>query len=323
MAEPTLEQLLSLVHADPERDEPRLVYADALMQQGDVRGEFIARQLGAIFHGGDRKRRRAHRDRLEQLLSAHARQWLGPLLPVLLPDYVFERGFLARCTVSTTRASLLREVEGHPLWATVHTLAGSLRIALHPILGALRHLTVDMTRALEAEGLTSPWGALLGEDERPITRLSYRASRHPSARELELLGACPALPRLEALTVRDDREPVLAALLQGPVLQRLERLSLETMGVPRPELLAAPLLAAPVPELSLRLVRADLTLVLQREGNRYAHIEITSCGPTSLQPLGALLDLLPELSSAIVRVPADHRDWWVQEVRYLLSERGL
>ena len=38
------DELLEAICAEPDRDEPRIVYADWLEQQGDPRGEFIHAQ---------------------------------------------------------------------------------------------------------------------------------------------------------------------------------------------------------------------------------------------------------------------------------------
>lgn len=44
MAKPSKESFLKMIDADPDNDEPRLVYADYLMEKSDPRGEFISIQ---------------------------------------------------------------------------------------------------------------------------------------------------------------------------------------------------------------------------------------------------------------------------------------
>lgn len=305
------------------------MYADALMERGDARGEFIALQLADPKR--ERKARRAARERAARLLSEHKGRWLGPLSAVLQPDFVFERGFLARCTVPCARPDRLHPVEGHPLWATVHTLSGTVRIACHPVMTALRQLSVDMVRAADTEQLASPWGMLLGERPLPIRTLTYRASRRPSDRELELLSICPALPELEHLSVRDDRPMVLDALMSGPVLARIGELTLDLPGDPlgicepiagRPcQSLLGALYAAPVAEWTLKIRRAELSVTLHRGEEGYEEMELVVQGPTALDALGRLLDLLPRLKWVTLRsVRTDRR---CEDVRWLLMERGI
>ena len=46
-------ELLAAIHADPRDDAPRLVYADWLLERGDVRGELIV--LHTMRSGAQRK----------------------------------------------------------------------------------------------------------------------------------------------------------------------------------------------------------------------------------------------------------------------------
>jgi uncharacterized protein (TIGR02996 family) len=100
------ERLLAEVYRDPIADAPRQVYADWLLQRGDPRGELIALQLS-----GTNPRR------AKQLVKRHVRQWLGPIAPIVR-DPVFERGFLAACTVEADTPQG-RDLLVHPSWATV------------------------------------------------------------------------------------------------------------------------------------------------------------------------------------------------------------
>jgi uncharacterized protein (TIGR02996 family) len=98
--------LLAQVYSDPAADGPRLVYADWLLQRGDPRGELVALQLSGI-----------NPRRAKQLVKSHARQWLGPIASIVR-EPVFERGFLAACTVEAETAQA-RALLLHPSWATV------------------------------------------------------------------------------------------------------------------------------------------------------------------------------------------------------------
>ena len=78
--------LLAAIYADPESSAARLIYADALQEAGDPRGEFIALQCAG---GPVTKRER-------QLLELNARAWLGPIDPHLQKQgLVYRRGFVA------------------------------------------------------------------------------------------------------------------------------------------------------------------------------------------------------------------------------------
>ena len=85
----TERELLAAIHAEPQIDEHRRVYADWLAERGDPRGEFIHLQLAA----GDGHVTEDARARMRALVRAHAKAWLGPLDRVLDRNSVmFERG---------------------------------------------------------------------------------------------------------------------------------------------------------------------------------------------------------------------------------------
>ena len=112
-----LVDLLAAVLRDPADDQARAIYADALEQRGDPRGELISLQLEAARTG---KLSSAAEARVRALLKAHGRAWIAPLDAAIRPDSIrFERGFLDACAVAwktdTQRAALCH----HPLWATV------------------------------------------------------------------------------------------------------------------------------------------------------------------------------------------------------------
>lgn len=114
-----IESLLQAVYADPTRDAPRDVLADALLEAGDPRGEFLALQLA---EARGRALSRDEKRREKQLLAAHAEDWLGPLSGwTPKGERVFLRGFLAACRVEqrSRRAGPFPETAA---WATVERL---------------------------------------------------------------------------------------------------------------------------------------------------------------------------------------------------------
>lgn len=83
--------LRAAIIADPDADEPRLVYADWLMERGDVRGELIRLQCA--------KPSPASRQRIAEILSANWTTLAGPAAP-FTTQTSFDRGFVDRVTLT-------------------------------------------------------------------------------------------------------------------------------------------------------------------------------------------------------------------------------
>lgn len=96
-----LPALWQAVYQDPANLDVRRVLADALMAEGDPRGEFIALQLS-----DDRKAGRE----AAALLDAHIDEWTGAIPGLERGSRVFERGFLteARVVVGSVEGLLNR-----------------------------------------------------------------------------------------------------------------------------------------------------------------------------------------------------------------------
>jgi uncharacterized protein (TIGR02996 family) len=112
----TAEDFLADIWANPKDDGPREVFADWLMERGDPRGELIVLQISrarGVSNDEGVKRER-------KLLAEHARTWLGVLAPVV-KNFVFERGFMARCEVMWRRLAEQPALMTHPAWATLHS----------------------------------------------------------------------------------------------------------------------------------------------------------------------------------------------------------
>ena len=131
------EGLLAAVHASPAEASPRLVFADALTEQGDPRGEFIALQFahaaGELPLG--------KREHMQRLLVASGRGWFDGLENQVAPLAVFHEGFLREVRLATRTpdpaarawstvacidaagiATTLSSFLEHPHLARVHTL---------------------------------------------------------------------------------------------------------------------------------------------------------------------------------------------------------
>jgi uncharacterized protein (TIGR02996 family) len=136
--------LLDAIHADPDADAPRLVYADWLASLGHPRGEFIGLQLARQLGDPPSEREQA-------LLERHGDEWAGPLHAVTSPlGRVFERGFL---TAVSIEARLDPERIAAPEWATLRSLDGHVPelLALRGRLDRLRTLYgfLDLRRFVE------------------------------------------------------------------------------------------------------------------------------------------------------------------------------
>jgi uncharacterized protein (TIGR02996 family) len=220
-----LPELLRAVHEAPDDDAPRMVYADALLERQDARGELIQNQL----------RGAPPTPREKKLVAGLRKAILGDLAAVVTAP-VIERGFLARCTVDPLRTTPdeLRRLAGHAAWATVHDLEGSAIIGLHEVM-RLRAWGFDGVVAEQREGLVAPTEDLLAGRPRSLEELRM-AVLFPDHRpaDLALLQSCRALPRLRRLVLRprgqvypfppDAFRPIATTLAAAPVLSRLERL---------------------------------------------------------------------------------------------------
>lgn len=117
LARAQIEALVREVHARPDVDDARHVLADALLAQGDPRGELIALQLTP---SPDERQL----DRIDQLLREHGKGWLGTLREITYRAR-FERGFLARLELNGRWTATERGWDRHvvdPVLATVEDL---------------------------------------------------------------------------------------------------------------------------------------------------------------------------------------------------------
>ncbi|MFT3709203.1 MAG: TIGR02996 domain-containing protein [Archangium sp.] len=193
------DEFLERIRAQPDDDRLREVYADLLLERGDVRGEFIALQLKRARGQGTTVDLRRERE----LLNTNWHTWAGPLAKALHRDEsTFERGFLAHVTIPrvSTPKKLLAQLPGDPHWATVQSLRNAhvhqfyVPILLHPILKRLTRASMD---------------------------------------DDELLSLAEAPWKLEELILRawDVREPLVTALSQFPAFAKLRSLVLSTTGL--------------------------------------------------------------------------------------------
>ncbi|MFZ5442427.1 MAG: TIGR02996 domain-containing protein [Myxococcota bacterium] len=115
----TLDELLAAVYASPDDETVRQVYADALLEVGDPRGEFMVLQLkrarGEALTPAEEKQEAA-------LQKKHAKAWLGPLYEVLHTTSLgFRGGFLHTAQIRPV-SKALAAARNHPAWSTVREL---------------------------------------------------------------------------------------------------------------------------------------------------------------------------------------------------------
>jgi uncharacterized protein (TIGR02996 family) len=110
--------LMQRVLEDPDDDQPRMVLADWLQQQGDPRGELIAVQLEAAQTPAGKIVPKRLRDREEHLLAAFRTRWLPDSIGA---DVKFSRGFAdtVKLEMPIDVALLERVVAASPLLRTL------------------------------------------------------------------------------------------------------------------------------------------------------------------------------------------------------------
>lgn len=209
-----LGRLLGDVYDRPEDDAVRLVYADALIEAGDPRGEFIVRQLRG--------------DPAGDLVARYGRRWLGELAP-LLAEYRFERGFLAAARVVGPLGALI----DHDVWGTLRALAGSAELA--------RRLPDLRTLEIEERELADPV-AFLAEDRPPLEQLHFVLrmfedwdqdgditatpmsggvwTTHVAEETVLALARCTVFPNLRELFVEGPAGAWVQQLAASPIARR-------------------------------------------------------------------------------------------------------
>ncbi|MFT3700207.1 MAG: TIGR02996 domain-containing protein [Kofleriaceae bacterium] len=168
-----LTHLLDAVYTDLPNDTPRMIYADALQDAGDPRGEMITSQL---TNPGTRREL--------QLIRDHERAWLGPLDKVVQKSgVVWHRGFLSSARLATRNIDDVTAADR--MWFTVEELDlgeawGEQAARWITSLPSLRRVYRFLGRDVRFLPSTLPW-----------THFGLRTGHVPSA--------FPSFPALEEL----------------------------------------------------------------------------------------------------------------------------
>lgn len=185
-----LQPLWNEVFAEPDDTQRKLVLADALQDQGDPRGEFIALQLARTA-----KQRPTKREK--ELLAQYRETWMGSIaLALRSPEY--ESGLLVGGRLRGTIESLQTALE-HPAWQGVR------RIDVERVRTPLVVGTLSNPRASRIEQLTgmssAPVVDLLGVGAQPWKHLEVPWSNDETLQVLA--DAHRNVPKLSTLAVRE------------------------------------------------------------------------------------------------------------------------
>ncbi len=182
----TDDSLLAAIYANPDDDNPRRVYADMLLEQGDPRGEFISLQLA-----------NAEPAKQKSLLKTHGKKWLGELIEVLGSGYEFRRGFLAKATFKFRNQADFEKWGERPEWSTLEEVdfAGRATVpdgqaqfiyAIAPVMKALRKAHgVERPAIVDVK---EPWAleALKVQLEHAELQAIFESKMFPKLHTLEL-----------------------------------------------------------------------------------------------------------------------------------------
>jgi uncharacterized protein (TIGR02996 family) len=306
--------LLAAVQAAPDDDGPRLVFADALSERGDPRGEFItlqfAHERGELTLG--------QREQMKRLLQASGPAWFDGLQGQVDPVAVFRRGFLSEVRLATREPDASR-----PGWRTVESLdAAGLALPLAAFLTQPHLARVTSLRSLSA----ATFHGLLREcDSRrfELLELEQVAPMRGLAPRLETDALRLLVPPEEAMhflaasglhaVTRAVQLRALEGIDLAAVVAQLER---ECPGIRRLEVVGGHA-RWPLPWLGPWKV----TLAREASG-RFGSAEVL-CVNETLQGLGPALASLPrQLERIVVRTTARRGPLWRQSVADLVRGSG-
>jgi len=177
--------LLDAVYADLASDAPRAIYADALQDAGNPRGEFITLQL---TNPGTRREK--------QLQRANERAWLGPLdKAVQKSGLVWRRGFPATAKLAWRSMKqlspsdrgwhTLEEIDVGEAWgedliawlATLPQLRKVERLRCNELMAARTPLPWTHLKPRAGRGLTSAFSRFTALEELDLSLLSLPEGR--------------------------------------------------------------------------------------------------------------------------------------------------
>ena len=306
-------ELRAAVWDDPEADDARLVYADYLQDRGDPRGELIGLQVGRARTGEPVS------DRERQLARRIAAACAAPLTPYLAPDFILERGFVARCTVNDV--PMPPDIASHRAWRTVEDLTTTnLALLVNPQLRARRvGVGAHQLLALVDHPSARPFETIVGIAPLGTSQSGVWLDESHIAR----LAGAPAFEHLRALSVNATSPPAMSpaviagtraiavAVLRSPLGRRLHQLdAFIASTTPELQRWRDAFDASDVSLLTLRFIPA--------EPDRFGHTSQTREVLVALRRTARAPHLLVQVSAAL---PTDHVTVLVRVVAQLA--RGI
>lgn len=261
---PPSPELLGLVLAAPDDDEPRLVYADWLSEQGDPRGEFIQIQcmLGRALLGAGAKyasregRKLPYESRQElearekELVKKHEAEWLAPIRRYIR-QWQLRRGFvdhvIADAGAFLDGLDALKQVPLTSAKLTGFKASHAAKLAAATKHPTLRQLDLSRNRidartahALKSELLEgvrdlSLWGNPLGDAglaelaqaRMPALRALSLSKVDATAKGVLALAKAPFFASLESLDLSFNRELGVDAVPAFDAATSLRRLDVD------------------------------------------------------------------------------------------------
>lgn len=241
--------LFSQILDFPEAQDTVHVWADALSEKSDPRGEFTAIQLIRET----RPLKRQEREQERRLQRRHGNRWLGPLDAVVNSGTArFRRGLLEAALVQV-QSQAQRALLDRPEWRTVRILQSTTPHLLSGVPAQVERVGMRMLPDDDGEVRGPPGFTLLDvkpptwtqftELARSRTPSRFRAlctalPGTPSAAHIAALDDLRGLPELEELHLTDTarwyrRDPTevgqarLGALVDSGLLEGLHRLVLD------------------------------------------------------------------------------------------------
>ncbi len=226
---PTLGPLFDAVAEAPDDDAPRQVLSDALLDRGDVRGEFIALQLLRARGQATAK----HQSRELILQENHWRRWFSEVPGVgvgattaLTSLHEFHRGFLRACVLTPCGVGA-----DSPAWRMVERIDVTGTNIQNPHeLAAPALARLSVLNGLNAAGLQV---VLDGPDRPRLHELGFAGPWLQADRGRQEQRQVLALKRFSTLRVLAlapnpfrHHADHLAWLFESPLVQQLERVSL-------------------------------------------------------------------------------------------------
>jgi uncharacterized protein (TIGR02996 family) len=280
---PEIEELWRQLVANPGDDTTRAVLGDALLANGDPRGELFALQLTA---GADPPRRA----RIDALIARFGERWIGPLKTVA-SRVVFERGAVAAVALRPDASPAWDELARDRVLATIEVVIPNmgldddyLRLIASPAMASLHSLEVHSARIAAAIHRLSA----------PIRHVALGFLARERAALRECLSACTARSSIRSAAIYPSSYDTLART------GWLDHLTALTIGGPMRDAIAIwPRLPRAI-DLTVRS-RAALVLspglfdqlVLRRDG---ASTVARALGSWLLQPLDPLLGSIANLA---------------------------